>query len=121
MATKIILLAQDIKVGTEIVQFALASGAAIMEYGEVDSPLAKPKKKKAAKAARYGGKYRLTGGNDAKEGSLRYNGFVALTSVGGEMSRIHFTKELMEHDFSETQAKSIVSGLIKTGTLARAA
>jgi hypothetical protein len=57
MATKIILLAQDIKVGTEIVQFALASGAAIMEYGECDSPLAaKPKKK----SKRGGTKERVT-------------------------------------------------------------
>jgi len=127
MATKITLLAQDIKVGTEIVQFALASGAAIMEYGESDSPLAKPKLKKKRKPAgprrdqntmlkllaSFQGKF--------QSGSLRNRAYEDLLNGNvNEATRRGWVQECTNLGYSPTQSTTLIAGFLKQGAIVEA-
>jgi hypothetical protein len=116
MATKIILLAQDIKVGTEIVQFALASGAAIMEYGECDSPLAAKSKRKKAKRT-HGQLYQIGKGVEFRSGSVREKGYNDLKQSKKTLRRVDWISALVDKGYVETQATSIVAGLLKANAL----
>lgn len=124
MATKIILLAQDIKIGTEIVQFALASGAAIMEYVECDSPLAKPKLKKKKAVVRRDSKTRLkllaSFVGVFQPSSLRYRAYDELLNDDNaslSINRQGWVGRLKANGFTPTQATTLIAGFIKQGAL----
>ena len=129
MATKITLLAQDIKVGTEVVQFALASGAAIMEYVECDSPLAKPKAKKKRKPAppRRDQNTQLVLAPEIaprfQQGSMRAEAFGRLMEGTGSVesdTRRGWVKELQDKGYSPTQATTLIAGFLKQGAIVEA-
>lgn len=127
MPVRITIIAEDIKIGTEVLEYAISTGCAVERYeSDVDSPLAAPKKKKVRqkdKEPRYNGPYLVAKPKDAKpfqEGSLRERGSETVKTIGGQRSRVEWTRELAGVEFNETQAKSIVSGLIKSGHLAKA-
>jgi hypothetical protein len=122
MATKIILLAQDIKIGTEIVQFALASGAAIMEYVECDSPLAKPKPKRKKVVVRRDSKTKLrllaSFVGKFQSRSLRNKAYDELLNAESfSVNRQGWVGRLKELGFSPTQSTTLVAGFIKQGAL----
>ncbi len=132
MATKIVLLAQDIKVGTEIVQFALASGAAIMEYGEVDSPLAKSKPKPATKKRKPAPPRRDSNMQfmlvTEKEptfqmNSMRAEAFGKLMQGTGSVesdTRQGWIKELQDKGYSQSQSTTLIAGFLSKGALREA-
>jgi len=127
MATKITLLAQDIKVGTEIVQFALASGAAIMEYGESDSPLAKPKAKKKRKLAppRRDQNAMLVLVPEVaprfQVGSMRGKAIEKLLlGNASEATRRGWVQELRNFGYSDTQSTTLIAGFLKQGAIVEA-
>lgn len=115
MATKIILLVQDIKVGTEIVQFAIEVGAAIIEYSDCDSPLAKPKKKKKRVIGQL---YAVKAGAEFREGTTRWAGYEVVKKSKKKQRRVDWIRHLVDTgNFPESQATSIVAGLLKAHAL----
>ncbi len=131
MPVRITILAEDIAKGTEVLEYAISNGCAVERYENgIDSPLAASKKKKLkagrrhpVKEPRYGGKYKLEGENEFQTGSLRFRGMESVRGLSYDLlSRVEWTRALAETgDYAETQAKSIISGLIKSGNLAKVA
>jgi hypothetical protein len=122
MAIKVTVLAKDIKVATELVEFAISGGCALIEYSRVESPLAKVKvkrTKKPDKSGRYGAVMSVVKGiKFRKPDSLRAKGYKVLNRQKVPSTAAGMIETLVRNDWTTNQARTCVSGLKKVGALA---
>lgn len=124
MPVRIVLLAKDIKMGTEILDYAITTGAAVVSYEEQSSPLAVSKmasrRSTNGKATRKvtNGKLRIVSGVEMRAGTKRLKAYRALGKADLAGPPAAFVAELMRRKWGKTEATQIVAALRKRGAIA---
>lgn len=116
MPVKIVLYAENIAVGTEVVSFALKAGAALDRYEQSDPPI----KPNGTGRNVSPDERRLYDKGFRGKGSLKQQAFGHLSRMFGDepFTRADAVNELRCADWDHAQATQTVAALVKTGHIA---
>ena len=118
MPVKITLYAENIAVGTEVVNYALKAGAALGEYVETDPPI---KSQNDVGRTQTGDMRRLHDIRFRGKGSQKQKAYALLQRVYGEgqFSLSEARDVLRSRNWSQSKSMQVVAALVKTGHIGK--